>query len=162
MRVRLVVLMGAMLQSAAGCAPREQTPAPVRWGDAVVAGLGVGSDSAAVRRALGRPDSIAVSANPYDARGTLADWWYRQVRVAFNPPDLIAGLWLLERGPRTARGLQVGDPRDDVRRLYGAPPDSSGVEDAWVYSDSTQPLLLVKVWFRRDQVRLVFLGSTQH
>jgi hypothetical protein len=132
------------------------------WGDAVVAGLRVGSDSSAVRRALGRPDSIAVSANPYVAERTLADWWYRQMRVALNPPDLVSGFWLLESGPRTARGLQVGDPRDDVRRLYGAPPDSSAAEDAWVYSDSTQPLLLVKVWFRGDRVRLVFLGATHN
>ena len=133
---------------------------PVGRADFVVAGVSSQTDSAAVRRLLGRPDSVTSGDHPFDVGGKLINWWYHRLRVSYNGGEKVGGMWLLAPGVETTRGLRVGDQRQRVRRLYGTPASVDTASDAWIYHDADDgsEMHLVKVFFQRDRVASVFLG----
>jgi hypothetical protein len=137
-----------------------QSQAPVRQADFVVAGVSSQIDSAAVRQLLGRPDSVTSTDHPFDVGGKLVDWWYHRLRVSYNGGEKVGGVWLLAPGVQTSRGLRIGDPRQRVRQLYGAPASVDTASDAWVYHDADEAteMHLIKVFFRGNRVTTVFLG----
>ena len=138
---------------------RTQSLRPVVSADFVVSGVGGQADSATVRRLLGRPDSIQASDHPYDAHAKLIDWWYSALRVSFNPPNSVSGVWILGRGPTTARGVSIGDSTARVRQLYGRPGSVVREENAWLYEDPSSDLRFIKIWFTRGRVQRIFLGT---
>ena len=133
---------------------------PVNSADFVVAGVSSELDSSAVRKLLGSPDSVTSSDHPFDVGGKLIDWWYRTLRVAYNGGTKVGGVWMLEPGVESARGLRVGDPRSRVHALYGPPASIDTASDAWVYhdADDQSEMHLLKVFFRRNRVATVWLG----
>jgi len=140
-------------------APKVPNAAPAPLGDAdfVVGRLKEGLDTAAVRRALGAPDSVSVEDNPYDPGGKLFDWRYHDLTVGVADEG-VYGMTLTGPGVATARGLRVGDPADRVRALYG-PPAASG--DDWEYADPRDQggMHVVRVVIAGGRVAHIFVGS---
>jgi len=110
--------------SALSAAAFQQHPTPLRPADLAIAGISAwSSDSSAVRRLLGKPDSVADGGDPSES-GEWPAWWYHDLEVLFFLDGRAVGTWI--RGPSwaTARGLHLGATRDEVVRLYGPPPES--------------------------------------
>ena len=135
-----------------------QNPAPLSGPDFIVAGLAHDADSAAVVRALGKPDSI-VQTEVVGGEGHLADWYYRDALVSFSNGSFL-GITL--RGPRlaTKRGLRVGDTVQRLRQLYGVPHDTT--DGVWMYADPSRRDFLhtISVTTERGSIMSIYLGWT--
>jgi len=119
-----------------------------------VAGVGLGADSVAVRRAFGAPDSIVVLR---DAPGGTA-WNYPSIRVLFSPYDAsVAGFDIT--GPRfgTVRGLHIGDSRGRALQLYGDAQVTDSTEVEFDYSDSDSQKAII-VSLRNGIVSRLYVG----
>jgi len=135
-----------------------QNPERLTAADFRVATLDDDPDSAAVVRALGKPDSI-VRSEIMGGEADLADWYYRDAFVTFTNGSFF-GIRL--RSPRlaTKRGLRVGDPVRRVRQLYGVPSDTTDGE--WMYPDPSRHDFLhtISILTERGTVRSIYLGWT--
>jgi hypothetical protein len=120
--LQLTVLVQALATSACLSPP---TPLPaqavqqLRPSDFLVAGLPDQADSATVRHLLGAPDSITTGDDPSQASGDLLAWWYGDLQVIFVDRVRVLGEWLNGPSRHTSRGLHVGAPTADIKRLYG-------------------------------------------
>lgn len=138
---------------------QAQRPPKLGVHDFDVAGLTNTTDSAAVRRAFGDPDSISIAAGPNADRNKLIDWWYPDLRVSYNRRPTVGLVWLLSNRYHTARGIAVGDSVDQVLRCYGK------ATAVWIWdenasityesrADSTH---MVKFWLRNRRVTRIIL-----
>ena len=156
--MRLVWWIALGVAAALAGRPPQQQPAPLKPADFIVAGLTDDADSAAVVRALGKPDSIA-RFEVANGEAEMADWFYRDIRVSLNNGGFF-GVTL--RGPRfvTARGLRVGDAADKVVRLYGTASDTT--DGVWTYPDPARHDFLHTIDFMMQGrvVRSIYLGWT--
>jgi len=135
-----------------------QNPAPLTPADFIIATLDDDADSAAVIRALGKPDSI-VHSEVMGGEAHLADWYYRDAFVTFTNGSFF-GIRLSSPRLATKRGLRVGDPVPRIRQLYGAPGDTTDGE--WTYPDPSRNDFLhtVSIATERGTVRSIYLGWT--
>jgi hypothetical protein len=122
----------------------------------------VDADSAVVRRVLGTPPArdvwiVAPTGEP------APRWSYGRYNIYYDiSADGVIAIEFTERGPKTLRGLQVGDAADRVRALYGAPllvtdevPHPDGTE-VWRYEGRVGA---VTVTLRKRRVERILLGS---
>jgi hypothetical protein len=143
--------------SAAAQAPGQLTADDLVWRLSPV-----DTDSAAVRRVLGTPRArdvwfVAPTGEP------APRWSYRRCNIYYDiSADGVIAIEFTERGPRTLRGLQIGDPAGRVRTLYGPPllvtdevPHPEGTE-VWRYEG---PVGAVTVTLRKGRVERILLGS---
>jgi hypothetical protein len=157
MTTRSSLFVALVASGGVAVAAAAQQPAPLTPSDFAIAGISDTTDSARVRRLMGRPDSIRVSDHPYDVGAKLIDWWYRDLRVSYNATPTVSSFWLVGKTYRTPRGLSVGDSEARVRHLYGEPTEAD-VPNEWTYEDPDHSQLVVRVWFSRGRVESVFLG----
>jgi hypothetical protein len=121
------------------------------------------ADSSEIRRVLGVPDARDIwftSSNGENA----PRWRYSTCNVYYDvSANSMIALELTGRGPRTRRGLQVGDSVTRVRNLYGEPLNTEhGVppDDAagtWRY-DGPTGVLTISV--RGGRVHAIVIGSS--
>jgi hypothetical protein len=123
--------------------------------DVVVAGLSQGMDSAAVRRLLGQPDSIAAEPDPRDPPATFVDWHYPTLTVTLGSYNALGGVTLTGASVATLRGLRVGDTRSRLVALYGEPRDTTG--DTWQY-ETADGRYLMQVDFVAGRIQRLYLG----
>jgi hypothetical protein len=141
--------------------------APLDERDFVVEGLSPGSDSNRVIARLGRPESVTTEKDPIDPDGSIHDWDYSGLVVIWYSPDEVSAFVLLTSGRSTRRGLRVGVPAADVRRLYGSPTridrliDPDGAPEEWTYEDPSEPLRVVMVTIRAGKVAQIFVGTVR-
>lgn len=131
--------------------------APLDSLDYLVDGVGVGMDSAAVRAALGAPDSVTSMENPYGG-GTLPSWHYRGLEVMFAD-DMVHGVSINDPGRATRRGARVGDTPERIRELYGE--RTRGDDESWDFVDPADPsgLTMVTVSFAEGRVSAIYAGA---
>jgi len=124
--------------------------------DFVVAGLVEGRNSAAVQRAIGRPQSVQAVEDFRDPGTKLISWVYRDFVVMLGSDDALRGVLITGRPVATARGLRVGDRRERVSLLYGSPIR----QDARVaeYADADRRLHGVTVLFKGSVVTEIYVG----
>jgi hypothetical protein len=85
--------------------------------DMTIAGVPLGADTAAVRRALGVP---RWKHPVIDDDGVhLSLWSYSGIEVNFDTTGHAYVIFVRSRKFRTRRGVRVGDPADTVRSRYG-------------------------------------------
>jgi hypothetical protein len=121
------------------------------------------ADSADVRRVLGLPDARDIwfsSSSGEDG----PRWRYPKYNVYYDvSANWIIALELTGRGPRTRRGLQVGDSVTRVRTLYGQPlntEDGVPPDEAlgtWRYDGPTGVLTIT---VRGGRVHAIVIGSS--
>jgi len=139
--------------------------APLDDRDFVVGGLSLGSDSSRVIARLGRPDSVTTEPDPIEADASIHDWHYSGLVVVFYSPEASSAFVLLTSGRSTHRGLRVGDPAADVRRLYGTPTRIDRIPDVpvsehWAYEDS-ESMRLIEVRIQGGRVVQIFVGTVR-
>jgi len=124
--------------------------------DFVVAGLVESMSSSAVQSLLGRPDSVKAIDDFRDPGTKLISWVYRDLVVMLGSGDALRGVLITGRRVPTARGLRVGDRRERVAELYGAPiyQDTRVAE----YADPDQRLHGITVLFKGAVVTEIFVG----
>lgn len=120
------------------------------------------ADSAAVRAVWGPPRArdvwfVAPTGDP------APRWTYGKHRIYYDiSADGVIAIEFTARGPRTRRGLQVGDVASRVRALYGTPllvtdevthPEGTEV---WRYEGH---IGAVTVTLRQGRVERILLGS---
>lgn len=107
--------------------------APVTTADMQLDGVAIGSDAAALTRAFGAPEAIRrgnmdteyrLAGGGAVIRETVA--WPAEVAAQYRIPPAklqhgVVSLVTKKEGPATPRGLTVGNSRENVIRLYGAP-----------------------------------------
>jgi hypothetical protein len=145
-----------------GVAAQEVT-SPLTADDLVWPKLSMEADSAEVGRLLGVPvarDIWFTSSNGEHA----PRWRYRKYNVYYDvSANAMIALELTRRGPKTRRGLQVGDSVARVRTLYGSPPNTeAGVPPdealgTWRYDGPTGVLTIT---VRRGRVHSIVIGSS--
>jgi hypothetical protein len=140
--------------------------APLDQRDFVVEGLSIGSDSSRVIARLGRPDSVRTEPDPIETDASIHDWHYSGLVVVFYSPEALSAFVLLTPGRSTRRGLRVGDPAADVRRLYGSPTRIDRVPDVpvsehWTYEEPSEGLQLMEVRIQDGRVVEIFLGTVR-
>jgi len=133
-----------------------QAPA-LRQADFALGGITQGMDSAAVRRSLGRPDSIVVDDNPFDTGAKLVTWRYRHMTVEFFSTDQVVGVSTTDRAVASPRGLRVGDSVTRLKQLYGEPTGS--YENVMDYEDPHGALHVLRVTIHNERVVEIYLGS---
>jgi hypothetical protein len=122
----------------------------------------VEADSAAVRAMWGQPRARDVWF--VAPTGEAAPRWrYRKHNVYYDiGADAVIAIEFTDRGPKTRRGLQIGDVATRVRALYGTPllvteevPHTEGTE-VWRYEGH---IGAVTVTLRQGRVERILLGS---
>ncbi|MBI4543407.1 MAG: hypothetical protein HY705_10280 [Gemmatimonadetes bacterium] len=129
---------------------------PIQEADFSVAAVALGTDSARVVAALGRPESVEVRGHPFDSAG-LRVWHYRDVIVEIA--GSVERITLRSPAVTTARGVRVGDVTERVRAAYGE--SVVRTPTSWKYSDDDDPSgLPPAVEFRMEgnRVAAVTLG----
>lgn len=136
---------------------------PLTAADLVWPRLSMDADSAEVGRVLGAP--LARDIWFTSSSGERAPRWrYRRYNVYYDvSANVMIALELTRRGPKTRRGLQVGDSVARVRALYGSPPNTeAGVPPAetlgtWRYDGPTGALTIT---VRSGRVHSIVIGSS--
>ena len=161
MRTLLFVPVLMLLVSAVA-----SSQAPLDERDFVVEGLSLGSDSSRVIARLGRPDSVTTEPDPIEAGASIHDWHFIGLVVLFYSPEKLSAFVLLSPARISHRGLRVGDPAAEVRRLYGTPtridrvPDVPVRED-WTYEDPSASLRVIEVRIQRGRVVQIYVGTVR-
>ena len=133
-----------------GAQPAQaQKPAPLDTADFVVGKLRYHMDSAAVRAALGPPDSVR-------PRQGDVEWAYGAATVRIGWQGAVVTISLTRPGTPTARGLQVGDSTSVLLALYGEPFDPAS--PVWDYSDPQDELHVMRVSVFRGRIRRIWFG----
>ena len=162
-RIHLVLLpLGFTLVASGLFGPAfPQTPGGLRSSDFLLTRIPDKADTSIVRRVLGPPDSISKGDDPSEASGELPTWWYRDLRLVFADGRQLHGWWITGPSRSTPRGLRVGAPQRDLRRLYGAPTTSYG-DSMFVYcerkGDASRRCIFASVTAGR--VRDLYVGRT--
>jgi hypothetical protein len=160
MRLELRAVMFWLLSlttSAAAQAPGRLTADDLVWRLSPLE-----ADSAAVRAVWGPPrarDVWFVAPTGESA----PRWSYDKHNIYYDiSADGVIAIEFTDRGPRTRRGLQVGDVADRVRALYGTPllvteevTHTEGTE-VWRYEGHIDA---VTVTLRHGRVERILLGS---
>jgi hypothetical protein len=135
---------------------------PLRPSDfAVGSALGLDADSLSVLRQLGHPDSVRSAYEPWNAGVPFTSWYFRDVLVTFETPNVVEGILLTTRTFSTARGIRVGDSRAHVRRAYGPPVDGSST-DQWLYVENQRiPMRLIQIEFVGDHVSAILIRHSR-
>ncbi len=106
---------------------------PVTTADMQLSGVGIGSDAAAAVRAFGAPEAIRRGNMDTEYRwaggGAVvrdAVDWPAEVAAQYHIPQVklqqgVISVTATQAGPKTPRGLTVGNSRENVVRMYGAP-----------------------------------------
>jgi hypothetical protein len=139
--------------------PRVTTAQPktiLSDADFVVGTLSGHTDSLAVRKALGQPDSIRVDDNPFDKGSSLVSWFYPDITINFGISEQIHGLTLHSSRHATNRGLRVGDSLKVAVQLYGEPGHI--YQNEWEYSDPKSELHVIRLTTKNSCVREIFIG----
>jgi len=129
---------------------------PLSTVDFALGGVSENTDSAAVRRGLGKPDSVLVGASPFDVGAKLVTWRYPRLTVEFFSTDHVVGLSTTDSTVATPRGLRVGDSVTRLKQLYGETTDSC--ERDCDYEDPAQHLHVMSVRIRNGRVSQLYLG----
>jgi len=129
---------------------------PLTKSDFALADVAEGTDSATVRRRLGRPDSVLAAKNSLDYPSELITWTYGRLTVDFFSSEHVVGLTTTDSTVATPRGLRVGDSVARLKQLYGEPAGS--YEDDWDYEDPAQRLHVMRVTVRNGHVARIYLG----
>ena len=137
-------------------APALGQALPLTKTDFALGGVAEGTDSATVRRRLGKPDSVLSESNSFDDPSKLITWLYRRLTIDFFSSTKVVGLSTTDSSVRTPRGLRVGDSVTRLKQLYGEPAGS--YEDTWDYEDSAQRLHVMRVTVRNGRVAQIYLG----
>lgn len=140
--------------------------APLDERDFVVEGLSLGSDSSHVIARLGRPDAVTMEQDPIEAAASIHDWHYSGLVVVFYSPEELSAFVLLTSARSTHRGLRVGDPAADVRRLYGRPTRIDRIPDVpvsehWTYEAPSESLHVIEVRIQGGRVVQIFVGTVR-
>jgi hypothetical protein len=139
---------------AAAAAPAPGSP----LGDAdfVVGPLSDQQDSAAVKAALGRPDSVRMDDNALEPGDSLVTYLYPAVRVLLSGGQVL-GITLIRPNVATARGLRVGDPEARVHELYG---EGSRYERTLEFNEGdVSTLHLIRVELEKGRVTQIYVGA---
>jgi hypothetical protein len=123
--------------------------------DFVIAGVSEGMDAAAVRKTVGKPQSIRTSKNPFDPASKLMDWHYDSLSVAFVDGTVNATT-LTAPNRATKRGLRVGDSAEKLRGLYGE-PDGKYQAD-WEYVDPKEETHVLRITVKNGRVTRILAG----
>jgi len=148
------------------CSAVASSQAPLDERDFVVEGLSLGSDSTRVIARLGRPESVTTEQDPIEAGASIHDWHYSGLVVLFYSPEELSAFVLLTSARSTHRGLRVGDPAADVRRLYGRPTRIDRVPDVpvsehWTYEEPSESLHVMEVRIQRGKVVQIYVGTVR-
>jgi hypothetical protein len=113
------------------------------------------ADTASIRKLLGPPKAVS----SYTGSGDPIPqpiWVYPSLEVYFSEPGEALAVTLTAPGPKTSRGIQVGDTVAALEAAYGLPHSTY---NEWRYWESESSyMLIVKVVDGR--VREIHLGST--
>jgi hypothetical protein len=113
------------------------------------------ADTAKIRKLLGPPRAISSYTIGADSTPNPT-WVYPSLEVHFSEQGDALAVTLTAAGPKTSRGIQVGDTVTVLDAAYG-PPHSTYKE--WRYWESESSyMMIVKVVDGR--VRQIELGST--
>jgi hypothetical protein len=134
-----------------------QAPSHVSSTDLVLARVRLGGDTAAVRRVLGAPDSVAHDSDPSES-GEWTAWWYRDLDVLFFNDGKIVGVWIRGASRGTRRGLRIGATRSEVIRLYGAPSPSTADTTLVYLSAHREGAPGLFVYLSRGRVSAIYAG----
>jgi hypothetical protein len=158
--IPMAFFMSALLLLAA-CSPPARPAPPLEPEDFVLAGVPLDADSVEIRLSFGEPDSIVVSANPYDASVPLQAWHYRGLVVRFEDEAVPAGYLVTGGAETTARGIRVGDPAATVLDRYGEP--TFRYDDIWTYVEPlpTGEEHVIEFLIRDDSVASIHLARTR-
>lgn len=119
-RVALVVLATMIAESAwAQGADSAGGSAPVTSAEVELPGFGAYADSAIVRQRYGSPGRRDIWFR--QAGDSAQRWHYRTQAVYLDTGGTAIAIEYTRPGPRTKRGLQVGDGAERVLALYGRP-----------------------------------------
>lgn len=106
---------------------------------------------------LGRPDSVTTEPNPFVPQDApFQEWYYRDIRVFFSTPNVVAGLVLLSPRFATMRGLRVGDPEARVLQLYGPRHDEDPAGE-WEYAAADDSTMVMRIHFKDRHVVMIEL-----
>jgi len=155
-KLRSSLLVAAALMLAAASLSAGQKPLKSR--DFAVAGVKPSMSQQRVQRELGPPQAVEQIQHPTVPEYLYTRWNYPDLQVTFAPDGQLTGIMLRTQTHATRRGLRVGDSRDRVLELYGA-PHSLG-SPAWDYLESREPSgqHLIRVEFVDDRVASIYLG----
>lgn len=145
-------------RGAADSVPGTRPTGPVQEADFAVAGVALGADSASVRAALGRPDSVEVQGHPFDSAG-LRVWHYRDLDAEIA--GSVERITIRTPAVATARGARVGDAAERLRAAYGEPGGRTAT--SWRYADEEDPSGLppaLEFRMQADRVAGITLGLT--
>jgi hypothetical protein len=123
--------------------------------DFVIAGVSEGMDAAAVRKILGKPQSITSGKNPFDYGQKLIAWRYDGLIVAFVDGAVNAAT-LISPSRATKRGLRVGDSAEKLLRLYGEPAGKYQAD--WEYLDPAEETHVLRVMVKSGRVTKIGVG----
>ena len=146
----VLVALAAATGERAGAQIRDSTRAPslVRTAEVALPGFGGYADSAAVRQRYGSPRRRDIW---FRQDGDSAQrWHYRARAVYLDVGGSAIALEYTRPGPRTLRGLQVGESAVRVLALYGRPvylnfdelPASEPGDGQWRYPGRTGVLTI--------------------
>jgi hypothetical protein len=139
--------------------PAAAAPAPgspLADADFVVGPLNDQQDSAAVKAALGRPDSVRRDDNALEPGDSLVTYLYPTVRVLLSGGQVL-GITLISPNVATARGLRVGDPESRVHELYG---QGGRYEQTLEFNEGdVSTLHLIRVELEKGRVTQIYVGS---
>ncbi|SRR6266480_424600 len=152
-----IPILGLLAFVAAHLLGAQQRPAPLTATDfQVLPQLGLPTDSASVRRLLGRPDSTVRDSNTFDPGAFTVSWFYRGFEIFFPSPDAANAITLLTRRLATHRGLRVGDSLARAAQLYGTP---NGADNwRWYLRDPKDGMHVILIQFAKGRVELIRLG----
>jgi hypothetical protein len=147
----------AALLATASCAAPTGAP-PLEAADFVLSGVPLEADSVELRLSFGEPDSVVLSANPYDAGSPLETWYYEGLIVHYDGEAAPARYVVTGGDEATARGIRVGDPIALVQERYGEPDYRH--DGVWTYVEPTPEgeLYVIEFLIRDDVVVRIHVG----
>jgi len=137
----------------------DSKPAPLTGRDFQIGPINSHMSTKEIRAALGPPSSVTSERNPIDPDLSLVTWHYRRLEVSFMTEENILGIAISGKGWSTFRGLRIGDPESQVKKLYGEPTSTYGTDlDYHDPSDSSDSQVM-RVTLEHGHVSSIFVGT---
>ena len=136
-----------------------QAPDTILLRDLAVAGLTNPSDTAAARRALGRPTSVVQDTQPNDDGVLLTHWQYPDLSVTFDASGALHRVTITSPAVATSRGVRVGETGDSVRRVYGRPTYSDDGHLLYARSTSEFETLGITFFLTDGVITMIIIGT---